>query len=363
MPRIFSFSTAVLKWFDHSGRKHLPWQKDITPYRVWLSEIMLQQTQVSTVIPYFENFIGKFPDVASLAAASTDDVLALWTGLGYYSRARNLHRTAKIISTEYHCQFPDNIETLMELPGIGRSTAAAIMSIAYNQKAAILDGNVKRVLARFHAVSGWPGDAAVAKNLWQHAEKNTPEKRAGDYTQAMMDIGATICTRSKPRCDTCPLRAKCAAYSQDSISLYPGRKAKKTLPVKAVQMLMIRNPDGEVLLQQRPPAGLWGGLWCLPEIAASDDIAVSCKVLCQQKPGNQEIWPGWRHSFSHYHLDITPVLVDLLETPAEIAEAGWRWVNPSQRQALGLPAPLVRLFAQLATSQRIKITTRQLDGY
>jgi A/G-specific adenine glycosylase len=348
MARVFSFSAAVLKWFDHSGRKHLPWQQDITPYRVWLSEIMLQQTQVSTVIPYFEKFTSLFPDVASLASAPSDEVLALWTGLGYYSRARNLHRTAKIISAEHHCQFPDNIETLMELPGIGRSTAAAIISIAYNKKAAILDGNVKRVLARFHAVAGWPGDTAVAKILWQHAEKNTPEKRAGDYTQAMMDIGATVCTRSRPRCDVCPLRSQCAAYWQESISLYPGRKAKKTLPVKAVKMLMIRNPAGEVLLQQRPPVGLWGGLWCLPEISASDDIAVSCKALCQQKPGNQEIWTSWRHSFSHYHLDITPVLIDLLKAPMEIAEPGWRWVNPSQRLTIGLPAPLVRLFAQLA---------------
>lgn len=350
MPRVFSFSAAVLEWFDRSGRKHLPWQQGITPYRVWLSEIMLQQTQVSTVIPYFEKFICRFPDVASLASAPIDDVLALWTGLGYYSRARNLHRTAQIISNTHHCQFPDNIESLMELPGIGRSTAAAITSIAYNKKAAILDGNVKRVLARFYAVAGWTGDNAVAKVLWQHAENNTPDKRAGDYTQAMMDIGATVCTRSKPRCDACPLRVQCAAYWQDSISLYPGRKAKKTLPVKAVQMLMIRNPAGEILLQQRPPTGLWGGLWCLPEIATTDDVANSCTALCQQKPVTQEIWPSWRHSFSHYHLDITPVLVDILKAPMKIAAPGWRWVNPSQPQGLGLPSPLVRLLAQLAPS-------------
>jgi A/G-specific adenine glycosylase len=348
MPRAFSFSTAVLSWFDRSGRKHLPWQQDITPYRVWLSEVMLQQTQVSTAIPYFEKFIRQFPDVTSLAAAPVDDVLALWTGLGYYSRARNLHRAAQIISSEHHGKFPDNVEALVELPGIGRSTAAAIVSIAYNKKAAILDGNVKRVLARFHAVAGWPGDNAVAKILWQHAEEHTPAKRAGHYTQAMMDIGATVCTRSKPRCDVCPLRAHCAAYWQESIALYPGRKNSKPLPVKAVQMLMIRNPAGEVLLQQRPPTGLWGGLWCLPEIAVAENAAATCKTLCQQKPAKQKIWPGWRHSFSHYHLDITPVLLDLAKAPTAVTEAGSRWVNPAQAHSLGLPAPLVRLFAQLA---------------
>ncbi len=348
MPRAFSFSTAVLKWFDHSGRKHLPWQQNITPYRVWLSEIMLQQTQVSTVIPYFEKFICRFPDVASLAEAPVDDVLALWTGLGYYTRARNLHRTAKIISSEYQSIFPDTVESLVTLPGIGRSTAAAIVSIAYNKKAAILDGNVKRVLARFHAVTGWPGDNSVAKILWQHAEEHTPAKRAGNYTQAMMDIGATICTRSKPLCDICPLRAHCIACAQDSIALYPGRKKSKPLPIKAVQMLMIRNSTGEVLLQQRPPTGLWGGLWCLPEIPMADDIATYCKILCQQRPRSQEIWPSWRHSFSHYHLDITPVLIDLKNTPTTVRETDWRWVSPTQLQRIGIPAPLVRLMAQLA---------------
>lgn len=348
MPRAFSFSTAVLKWFDHSGRKHLPWQQDITPYRVWLSEIMLQQTQVNTVIPYFEKFISRFPDITTLADAPVDDILALWTGLGYYTRARNLHRTAKIISSEYQSIFPDNVETLMTFPGIGRSTAAAIVSIAYNKKAAILDGNVKRVLARFHAVTGWPGDNSVAKTLWQHAEEHTPAKRAGNYTQAMMDIGATICTRSKPLCDICPLRTHCEAYWQDGIALYPGRKNSKPLPIKAVQMLMIRNSSGEVLLQQRPPAGLWGGLWCLPEISMTDDISAYCKTLCQQKPRRQEIWSAWRHSFSHYHLDITPVLIDLKNTPTTIGETGWRWINPAQLQHIGIPAPLVRLMAQLA---------------
>lgn len=205
MASTFHFSKAVLAWFDRAGRKHLPWQHNITPYRVWLSEIMLQQTQVSTVIPYFEKFVAQFPDITTLAAAKQDDVLALWTGLGYYSRARNLHRTAKIICEKHSGIFPDTVDALSELPGIGRSTAAAIVSIAYQKRAAILDGNVKRVLTRFHAIPGWHGESATQKKLWHYAEAHTPKKRTGDYTQAMMDLGATVCTRSKPRCTLCPL--------------------------------------------------------------------------------------------------------------------------------------------------------------
>ncbi len=344
----FSFSAAVLAWFDRAGRKHLPWQQDITPYRVWVSEIMLQQTQVSTVIPYFQRFMERFPDVQALAAAPVNDVLALWTGLGYYSRARNLHRTAIIICEQYDGIFPAAVDTLASLPGIGRSTAAAIVSIAHGTPAAILDGNVKRVLARFHAVPGWPGDSPVAKALWQYAEQHTPSRRAAEYTQAMMDLGAIVCTRSKPRCDACPLQAHCLARQQDSIAQYPGKKTRKALPVRAVQMLMIRNPAGELLLQQRPPAGLWGGLWCLPEIPADADAAAGCQALCGQRPQRITVWPGWRHSFSHYHLEITPVLLQLARAPRRIAEEGSRWVAPGSASALGLPAPLVRLLAELS---------------
>jgi A/G-specific adenine glycosylase len=343
----FNFAAVVLDWFDHSGRKNLPWQKNITPYRVWLSEVMLQQTQVSTVIPYFDKFTHTFPDVASLAAAPIDTVLSLWTGLGYYSRARNLHRAAQIVSREYNNQFPDDPITLSTLPGIGRSTAAAIASIAYNKKAAILDGNVKRVLARFHAVDGWPGDNATAKILWRHAELHTPTLRTGHYTQAMMDLGATICTRSKPRCNICPLKPECKAYQEGSTSLYPGRKLKKSLPVKAVQMLIIRSPSGEILLQQRPHSGLWGGLWCLPEISPEENVSSACQNLCQQNPAKVGIWPSWRHSFSHYHLDITPVLLTLKKSTTAIHESGWRWIDPKQSNQLGFPAPLVRVLAQL----------------
>ncbi len=348
MASTFQFSKAVLAWFDKSGRKHLPWQHDITPYRVWLSEIMLQQTQVNTVIPYFEKFAAQFPDIHALADAKQGDVLALWTGLGYYSRARNLHRTAQILSTDYHGIFPNDIESLSALPGIGRSTAAAIISIAYQKRAAILDGNVKRVLARFHTVAGWPSDNAVTKKLWQHAEEHTPKNRCGDYTQAMMDLGATVCTRTKPRCTQCPLQKHCAAYREDSIALYPAKKTSKTLPVKSVNMLMIYNTDGEVLLQQRTPSGLWGGLWCLPENTSLKNADQICKALCGQQPSATEIWSGWRHSFSHFHLEITPVLLRVDTNYCAIAEANLQWLHPNQITNVGVPAPTARLLAQLA---------------
>src|SRR5690606_6541720 len=208
------FAQRVLVWFDQHGRKHLPWQQGITPYRVWLSEIMLQQTQVATVIPYFERFIARFPDVQSLAAAPIDDVLHLWTGLGYYARARNLHRCAQTIVRDYGGEFPASVAALSELPGIGRSTAGALASIAHQQRAAILDGNVKRVLARHHAIDGWPGTTQTLSQLWQFAEQHTPDKRSDHYTQAMMDLGATVCTRSKPACDHCPVADSCIAYAQ-----------------------------------------------------------------------------------------------------------------------------------------------------
>ncbi|ARU28805.1 A/G-specific adenine glycosylase [Cellvibrio sp. PSBB006] len=342
------FSRAVLTWFDKHGRKTLPWQQGITPYRVWLSEIMLQQTQVTTVIPYFERFVARFPDVASLAAAPIDDVLHLWTGLGYYARARNLHRCAQTIMRDYGGQFPNSVEALAELPGIGRSTAGAIVSIAFKQRAAILDGNVKRVLARHHAVAGWPGDASTLKTLWTHAETYTPNKRVNDYTQAMMDLGATLCTRSKPACERCPVMNTCVAYATGKVSLYPGKKPKKTLPEKTVQLLMLRNPAGDILLQQRPPQGIWGGLWSFPEIA----LDVDAQRYAEDRYGKvstSETWDAYRHTFSHYHLDITPVLIQFKKMPLTIAEAHQTlWYNPHQPGTIGLAAPVKKLLEKLA---------------
>lgn len=342
-----SFSTRVLKWFDQHGRKHLPWQQDISAYRVWLSEIMLQQTQVATVIPYFERFIAQFPSVQSLAAAPIDKVLHLWTGLGYYARARNLHKCAQVVVSQYGGEFPASVEALADLPGIGRSTAGAIASIAFQKRAAILDGNVKRVLARYHAVEGWPGQLDVANQLWEIAESYTPKTRANHYTQAMMDMGATLCTRSKPKCEACPLREGCIAYAQGNPQDYPGRKPKKTLPEKSVQLLMLRNPAGDLLLQQRPAQGIWGGLWSFPELAIDTD-AHEYTTDYFGKVIAHEIWDTYRHTFSHYHLDITPVLIQLAKTPQAIGEAATHWYNPHQPDALGLAAPVKKLLEKLA---------------
>lgn len=342
-----SFSALVLKWFDKHGRKHLPWQQDISAYRVWLSEIMLQQTQVATVIPYFERFIARFPSVETLAAAPIDEVLHLWTGLGYYARARNLHKCAQAVMNQYGGEFPSTVAALADLPGIGRSTAGAIASIAFQQRAAILDGNVKRVLARYHAVEGWPGQLPVANQLWEIAEKYTPKTRANHYTQAMMDLGATICTRTKPKCESCPLHPGCLAYAQGNPTAYPGKKPKKTLPEKSVQLLMLRNAAGDLLLQQRPAQGIWGGLWSFPELAIDADA----QEFVQDHYGSVielEEWNSYRHTFSHYHLDITPVLIQLTKSPQVIGEAATHWYNPHQPDALGLAAPVKKLLEKLA---------------
>lgn len=343
------FSRTVLKWFDRHGRKHLPWQKNINAYRVWVSEIMLQQTQVATVIPYFERFMEKFPSVHSLAKAPLDEVLHLWTGLGYYARARNLHKCAIQVSTQFNGQFPDTVEALSQLPGIGRSTAGAICSIAFGKQAAILDGNVKRVLARYHAIDGWPGKSDILKQLWEQAEKYTPCTRNADYTQAMMDLGATVCTRSKPTCSLCPLNKHCAALHQGDPSLYPGKKPKKALPVKQTQLLMVRNTQGEFLLQQRPQQGIWGGLWSFPELQMDAEATDFCEHKGLQVDLH-EIWDTYRHTFSHYHLDITPVLLQLRREPAQIMEHGEvLWYNCHDPEVIGLAAPVKKLLEQLST--------------
>ncbi|WP_286807060.1 MULTISPECIES: A/G-specific adenine glycosylase [unclassified Marinimicrobium] len=341
------FARAVLRWFDRHGRKHLPWQQNINAYRVWLSEIMLQQTQVTTVIPYFERFMERFPTVEALAEAPVDEVLHLWTGLGYYARARNLHRCAQQVVSEHGGAFPRSVEALSDLPGIGRSTAGAIASIAYGEHAAILDGNVKRVLARHYAVPGWPGQTAVQNALWEYAEVNTPKRRVGDYTQAMMDLGATLCTRTRPQCDQCPVNDSCIARAQGNPTDYPGKKPKKDKPVKAVQFLMLRNPAGDILLQQRPPQGIWGGLWGFPELAREKDA----QVHVQDHYGevvDREIWDSYRHTFSHYHLDITPVLLQLAREPDRVGERAQTWYRLDRPEALGLAAPVKKLLQQLA---------------
>ena len=343
-----TFSSRVLEWFDHHGRKDLPWQKNPNPYRVWLSEIMLQQTQVKTVIPYFERFTAAFPDVANLASAHEDQVLHLWTGLGYYARARNLHSAARQVFFDLDGQFPDTLEGLTALPGVGRSTAGAILSIAFGQRASILDGNVKRVLARYHRVEGWPGKTAVHKRLWEIAEQYTPDERCADYTQAMMDLGATLCTRSSPACERCPLASDCEARAAGDQLDYPGKKPRKTLPVRSTHFLIARDSEGAIWLEKRPASGIWGGLWCFPEIENAEAAGDHCLDLWGTEPRRVSTWPDFRHTFSHYHLDITPVVVELDTAPAQVMEGSVRlWYNLREAPRVGLAAPVAGLLEKI----------------
>ena len=342
------FQNKVLNWFDQHGRHDLPWQSDRSPYRVWLSEIMLQQTQVTTVIPYFERFVAAFPTVHALAAADEDAVLHLWTGLGYYARARNLLKCAQQVCDQFAGEFPNSVELLSELPGIGRSTAGAIVSIAFQQPAAILDGNVKRVLARYAAVPGWPGKTAVHKELWEVAERYSPQQRCADYTQAMMDLGATLCTRSKPDCAHCPLHASCKGFATGTQADYPGRKPRTVLPVKNTHMLIICNPAGEVFLARRPSEGLWGGLWSLPEVNSEADATTLCIDTFGCAPSTLQSLPLLRHTFSHFHLDIQPWQLELPGTPTGIMEGEPQvWYNRTRPEALGMAAPVVKLLKLL----------------
>jgi len=344
MPAKTSFAERVLEWFNHSGRKDLPWQQDTSPYRVWISEIMLQQTQVKTAIPYFERFMVAFPNVNALASAPQDEVLHLWTGLGYYARARNLHKAAQFVSRELGGEFPSTVEALSELPGIGRSTAGAIRSIAFELPATILDGNVKRVLARHEAVEGWPGQTPVHKRLWAIADGYTPTQRSADFSQAMMDLGATVCTRSSPQCQECPVQSDCKAYAADTISAYPGKKPRKATPVKSTIFLMVSDSNGNILLEKRPAKGIWGGLWCFPEINSREDALNKCIDDWGIEPVRTEIWDTFRHTFSHYHLDIEPVHIALPNSPESVMDANDQlWYNVDQPPSIGLAAPIASL--------------------
>jgi A/G-specific adenine glycosylase len=337
-----------LKWYDRNGRKDLPWQHNPAPYRVWVSEIMLQQTQVSTVIPYYLRFMERFPALATLADASVDDVLQYWSGLGYYARGRNLHKTAQLIDEHFDGIFPDNIDVLQSLPGIGRSTAGAILAIAYKQHHAILDGNVKRVLTRFHAVDGWPGTPAIERTLWTHAERYTPQRNVAHYTQAIMDLGATLCTRANPGCDVCPLAAACAARQQHRVQDFPASKPRKTLPVRQTKMLVLVNSNGEVLLEKRPPAGIWGGLWSLPECPDEEEIDSWSKQHLHNDIKVIAHWPLLRHTFSHFHLDITPIHGRVTVSQPTIMDGDhYVWYNPRDAKTRGMAAPIARLISNL----------------
>lgn len=326
------FAQRVLAWWESHGRHDLPWQRKRTPYRVWVAEVMLQQTQVGTVIGYFERFMQRFPNLDSLTSAELDDVLALWSGLGYYARGRNLHAAARICRDRHAGELPDDPARLEDLPGIGRSTANAIVAQAFDRRAPILDGNVKRVLARHAGIEGWPGRSATARALWSAAEARTPDERAADYTQAIMDLGATLCKARNPRCTDCPVAHDCRALIEGRIDELPGRKPRRERPARTTRLLIIENDAGEWLLERRPPTGIWGGLWSLP---SAETITLSERVVELDAP------PPLVHQFSHFSLTIhfCYLRIEPGSTTA-IADAQQTWLSPAQALASGLPRPI-----------------------
>lgn len=345
------FSGALLNWYQQYGRKSLPWQLDKTPYKVWLSEIMLQQTQVTTVIPYFEKFMARFPTVTDLAQASIDEVLSLWTGLGYYARARNCHRAAQMVVHDFAGQFPDDLEALMQLPGVGRSTAGAIRALAHQKPAAILDGNVKRVLARTHQISGNIKDNATLKTLWELSDYLTPQEQIADYTQAIMDIGALICTRRQPNCEQCPFKADCLSYRHQTQHEYPINRARGQRSQRHSTFLLFINDNDEVLLHKRPNEGIWGGLWCFPTL--DKDLI---KGWCRQHFGieimEMEAWQKIQHNFTHFELTITPILVTAFRVHQKVAQfESYQWHKLKHCDQLGLSTPVKKLLNQLNAYQ------------
>ena len=337
-----TFADQLIRWYEKAGRKELPWLHYSEPYPIWVSEIMLQQTQVATVIPYFERFIKRFPSVSSLAAARLDEVLEHWTGLGYYARGRNLHASAVKIVEEFSGKFPQSVEQLESLPGIGCSTAGAIVAQAFQQRAPILDGNVKRVLTRYHAIEEWPGSTQVTKQLWKLAEEKTPDKKVRIYTQAIMDLGATVCTRSNPECDRCPLESECEANRHSLQRSIPARKPAKAKPIRKTHFLILENEASELFLVKRPPTGIWGGLWSFPEI--EDKEVNSLDVL--------ETLPERQHTFSHFQLQYTPVKVRYKPENTKVMEAQQSlWYNVNQPPSIGLAAPVLKLIKEITGSR------------
>ncbi|PWV58840.1 A/G-specific adenine glycosylase [Plasticicumulans acidivorans] len=343
-----SFSERLLAWFDRHGRKDLPWQQSATPYRVWVSEIMLQQTQVSTVISYYQRFMARFPDVRALASAELDEVLHLWSGLGYYARARHLHAAAQHVCSVYDGVFPTDLEAMQTLPGVGRSTAAAILSLASGVAEPILDGNVKRVFARHAGIDGWPGDVAVQRRLWALAETRMSTTRPGPYNQALMDLGATLCTRAQPRCEQCPVRGDCVARLGARQSELPTPRPRRVQPLRSTTMLLVENAEGRILLEQRLPVGIWGGLWAPPECPPDWEPTAFCHERLGVVAAVIRELPGFRHTFSHFQLDIRALHLRTQGGSDRVMEGPERvWYNSRLPDARGLAAPVQRLLASL----------------
>ena len=353
-----TFSKRVIDWQRLHGRHGLPWQ-GADAYRVWLSEIMLQQTQVVTVIPYYQRFVARFPDIATLAAASEDEVLAYWSGLGYYSRARSLFRAAQLVMQQHGGKFPQLFDDICALPGIGRSTAAAISALAFHERRAILDGNVKRVLARYFAIEGHTGEKKIEAKLWQQAEKLLPQETLASssdqervseeiatYTQGLMDLGAQLCTRSKPQCEICPLRADCAALERGLVSKLPTPRPRKIQPEKYSTFLLLLN-GSEILLEKRPDKGIWGGLWCPPQL----DDALDLNAYCIRQYGvtvlRSEILSTFTHTFTHFKLHIRPLVVQVALNAGQAQEPGRVWLNVGEALRAAIPTPVRRLLREL----------------
>jgi len=338
---------ALLAWHGREGRHDLPWQRERTPYRVWVSEVMLQQTQVATVIPYYERFMQRFPDVATLAAAALDEVLHLWSGLGYYARARNLHRAALRIRDEHGGEFPTTFAAIAELPGIGRSTAGAILALARGERFPILDGNARRVLARCFGVTGPSADRGSAKRLWELAERCTPHEHVAEYTQALMDLGATVCVRHRPLCARCPLAGQCFARRTGRQHELPAPRRTAVRAARRVFMVVALRDSGRVLLERRPESGVWGGLWCLPEFSTATAAAAFIRNSLGATAAPQSM-PALEHAFTHFDLAITPLLVRCAPGEATVEEGASLWYNLREPAPVGLPAPITALLARLA---------------
>ncbi len=346
----------LLPWFKKFGRHDLPWQENINPYRVWVSEIMLQQTQVKTVIPYYRQFIRQFPDVVALAAADQDAVLHLWTGLGYYARARNLHHAARVVEDKFAGELPRELAALMSLPGIGRSTAGAILALSLNRPYPVLDGNVKRVLIRYYGIRGWPGGKEVQNKLWEIAERNMARRKPAAYTQAIMDLGATVCLRSRPLCLRCPLKSACYAFEKNQQPSLPAKRPKKPMPSRYVIFAILENPKAEVLLERRPATGLWGGLWSFPEHTSSSALTNWINRRHSQKIKKRVTLPTLKHTFSHFHLHITPVKIRICGPLAEVQDnANYLWYSPRNNPEIGMAAPVKKLIEQLFSKDRAPV--------
>jgi A/G-specific adenine glycosylase len=350
-----SFAHRLIGWQKRHGRHDLPWQGTRDPYRIWVSEIMLQQTQVTTAIPYYQRFLQRFPNIASLAAATEDDVLAHWSGLGYYSRARNLRRAAQLITLEHGGEFPRELDAIHALPGIGRSTAAAISVFSFGARQPILDGNVKRVLARHGGVDAYPSAPKVEANLWQRAEALLPERDIEAYTQGLMDLGATLCTRLRPACERCPVAADCVALRDDRTGELPRTKPAKELPTRQTVMLLIHD-RGEILLEKRPPSGVWGGLWCFPEMPLRGDVQEYCRSELGLCVDVESRWPTLTHTFTHFRLDITPQPVQVVKAMDKAAEPGRLWVNAEDALNAAIPTPVRKLLRGLRPGPLLAVT-------